>query len=170
MRNHFPKWLIIILAVIVGLSALCLFYSQERIETYQIHMRQKWPEVQLRLAELSKDMDEAAVKAHFAGLSLSCRNDPASNLGDRMCYADVDKANGMSALGVAVALRKGKLTHAIVMVPWWAHGRWFDSLTSHYGPAVGSPVIRWSMPNGSLEFNRNRSINPLEWSVVFFSA
>lgn len=28
----------------------------------------------------------------------------------------------------------------------------------------------WTVPNGHLEYNRERSLNPLEWSAVFWTA
>jgi hypothetical protein len=51
-------------------------------------------------------------------------------------------------------------------------------LTSQYGPAVpagpgatmqGDPALRWIMPNGQVEINRDRSFNLLKWNVVIWT-
>ncbi|MCZ8284786.1 MAG: hypothetical protein O9353_04955, partial [Bacteroidia bacterium] len=55
---------------------------------------------------------------------------------------------------------------------------WRDRLVAQYGKAnragfvsaLGGPVLRWTLPNGTLEYNRDRSLNPLEWSAVFWKA
>ena len=171
------KW--VALAVVVGLVAALGALNRDRLESYYYYLRDDSPAVTMRYAQLSGQMDEAAVRKHFGEVSLSCYNQQSGPAGtDRLCHAAVDKADGESAMMLVAFFSKGRLTSTVVQVPWWVHGRWLDRLVGQYGKAeragtvswMGGPVLRWTLPNGTLEYNRDRSFNPLEWSAVFWSA
>lgn len=171
------KWtIVVVLCVAVVLGAL----NFHRIPTYRAWLNEKSPEVSMRYAQLSGQMDEAALRKHFEGVALQCYNEPdqAGRVAERICWTGLDKADGGAALTMAAFFNKGRLASVVLHVPWWVHGTWRDRLVAQYGKAnragfvsaLGGPVLRWTLPNGTLEYNRDRSLNPLEWSAVFWSA
>ena len=180
MNEPLGKWTKITLAVFLCVVALVLLGNQDRMHIYSTYFRETSPQVQMRLGELSGDMDEAAIRKHFDDVPFKCHNEPlaTTGLGDRLCYTNIDKADGLPAFTLVTFFKKGRLSHAVVQVPWWVHGSWRDRLVAQYGKAnragvvsrLGGPVLRWPMPNGHLEYNRERSLNPLEWSAVFWTA
>ena len=95
----------------------------------------------------------------------------ASSLGERVCYAQIDKADGDAALMLATFFNQGKLVRAMVQVPWWVHGAWLQRFNAQLGqPQPVGEELRWKMPNGQVEFSRSRSWNPLEWNVILWTA
>ncbi|AYQ28933.1 MULTISPECIES: hypothetical protein [unclassified Polaromonas] len=171
------KWTIVaLLCVVLVLGAL----NFNRIPTYRAWVTETSPEVSMRYAQLSGQMDETALRKHFEGLALQCYNEPdqPGRVAERICWAGIDKADGGAALTLAAFLNKGRLTSVVVHVPWWVHGTWRGRLVAQYGKAnragfvsvLGGPVLRWTLPNGTLEYNRDQSWNPLEWSAVFWTA
>ncbi len=179
MNQDLPKWVKIVGGIVIGVFALLVFSNYDRMHVYGTYLREKSPEITTRLMDLSVDMDEAAIRRHFEGVPLNCIGQwpGGDNLGDRVCYAAVDKADGDAALTLAVFFKKGKLAHAIVQVPWWVHKTWMRRLMAQFGQPqragmvsrFGGPVLRWSMPNGYVEFNRDRSFNLLDWNVIMWS-
>jgi hypothetical protein len=184
--------------VLTSLAAMLWFY-QDRLYVYQDYFFKPQPDATIGWHLLSPEMDEQAVLAHFSSTPLKCitesRQD-GSNLGNRVCYAKLSNANGLPALGVASFFQQGKLSTVLVHVPWWAHGRWIAHLEEGFGLApkragvtpgatvlsvgqlilhkgkgslASSPVVRWSLPLGELDMNRDRHIAPLEWSTVMWS-
>jgi len=177
MNRDLPKWLQVTLLVLVALLALMMFTQRDKLHVYSAYFRETSPEVQLRLAELSPLMDEAAVRKHFSNVQMSCVVQ-AGDLGDRVCYGSIDRADGLSAMTLALFFKNGKLVRSIVQFPWWSHKSWLRSLKSRYGTpghggsmgGGGGPVLRWKTENGTLEMNRDRSLNPLAWSVMLWTA
>lgn len=177
MNQELPKWLQVTLVIVLVALGLMMFLQRDRLHVYSRYMREKSPEINMRFAELSHDMDEAAVRKHYEGAGLQCASEGGS-LGDRVCYASIDRADGMAAMTLATFFVKGKLVRALVQMPWWSHGTWQKALKAQYGlyqyagtvGAMQGPVLRWTIPNGSLETNRNRGINPLSPSVVIWTA
>lgn len=172
MERETPRWLLSLFFVATCLIALMLFLNRDRLHVYQTYFRENSPEVTLRFEELSKDMDEATIRQHFQGVQLDCFNQ-SSGMGDRTCYTPTSKADGLPALTLAIFFKKGKLSTAIVQVPWWAHPSWLKRLKLQASqprqdgttPGRGA-VLRWDLPNGYLNFNQNRGIDPLGWSVL----
>lgn len=174
-----PQWLKGVVLIFLLLLALMVFTNRDRMDVYGRYFRETSPSVTLRLAELSSTMDEAALKQHFAGVPLRCVGQApgADSLGDRVCYATVSQADGHGALTLANFFREGHLVRTMVHVPWWVHGTWIDRFNAAYGTprqagkvsAWGGPVLRWNMPNGYVDFNRDRSFNPLEWNVILWT-
>jgi hypothetical protein len=179
MKQDLAKWVKKVGLAVMALMVLLIFFNQDRMDVYGTYLRQKSPEITTHLTELSTEMDEAMIRQHFKDVPLRCVAQGAGSdgLGDRVCYASIDKADGDAALTLAVFFRKGRLAHAIIQIPWWVHTTWVRRLTSQFGSSqhagrislLGGTMQRWQMPNGFVEFNGSRSFNPLEWNVVFWT-
>jgi len=179
MNEDLPKWVKIIGATVIGILAVLVFSSYDRMHVYGTYIREKSPEISTRLTDLSVEMDEAMARKHFEGVPLNCiaQWPGGDSLGDRVCYASIDKADGDAALTLAAFFKKGKLAHVIVQVPWWVRETWQQRFRTQFGQPrhagvvgrFGGPVLRWSMPNGYVELNRDRSFNPLEWNVIVWT-
>ena len=179
MNQDLPRWVIVTISVVIGALALMVFLNFERLDVYRTYLREKSPEIQTRFNDLSVSMDEATVKQHFSGLAFRCMVQRAGedDLGERVCYAPIEKADGEAALGLAALFNKSKLVRVIVQMPWWVLDGWAERSTLQYGEPkfagrvslVGGPVLRWTLPNGHLESNRDRSFNLLSWNVVIWT-
>jgi hypothetical protein len=174
------KWIKWTIVVVLCMVVVLGIFNFQRIPTYRAWLNEKSPEVAMRYDQLSGQMDEAALRKHFEGVALQCYNEPdqPGRVAERICWTGIAKADGGTALTMAAFLDKGHLASVVVHVPWWVHGAWRDRLVAQYGKAnragfvsaLGGPVLRWTLPNGTLEYNRDRSLNPLEWSAVFWKA
>lgn len=166
--------------LLLMLLALAVLSGGRQVEMYGRYMRETAPAITLRLTELSSAMDEAAVLRHFGGVPLRCvtQGPGQDSLGDRVCYADIDRADDDAALMLAVFFRDGHLARVMVQLPWWEHGDRLDQLNAQWGlprkagraGLLGPPVLRWSMPNGTVEFTARRELNPLGLNVLLWSA
>jgi hypothetical protein len=176
MSSQFKKWVVFGVIAVIVLAALLMALNMERYKTYRDYFRQEGPEIEMRYPQLTAAMTEPEARKHFSNLFLSCYSEKMS-LGDRICYADVTRVDGLPAMTVALFFEKGRLKHSILQIPWWFHGRWLDRLVEDHGKAegnrssglVGGPVLAWKLPGGLMEFNRDRGFNPLAWSVVFYT-
>ena len=179
MNTDLPKWVQIAILLTIAIVALLVFSSQDRMHVYGTYLREKSPEITTNLPALSADMDEAMLRKHFERVPLTCIGQgPGSDImGDRVCYASIDKADGDAALTLAAFFRKGRLAHLIVQMPWWVHKSWATRLTGRFGRPVhaglvsrfGGPVLRWTMLNGYVDSNRDRSLNPFNWNVIMWT-
>lgn len=179
MNKDLPRWVQGAIVLVIAVMALLVFSSQDRIHVYGTYLREKSPHITTNLPSLSAEMDETMLRKHFDGVPLSCIGQgPASDaLGERVCYASIDRADGDAALTLAAFFRKGKLAHVIVQMPWWVHKSWIGRFTAQFGQPshaglvsrFGGPVLRWGMPNGYVETNRDRSFNPLNWNVIIWT-
>jgi hypothetical protein len=168
-----PRWLTRTLAALLVLGLLVLLPNIPILYVYQRYLGQDGPQVQLRLQELRGGMDEKAVLAHFPSSGMRCAPEADKSMGDRVCWAAVGRADGIPALTVALFLRGDRLRLALVQVPWWAHGRLHERLERQWGrPTLeGSGRTEWRLPDGArLEVNTFRSINPLRWSLLMWTA
>lgn len=173
LRRPLPTWVVRSLAVLLVIVLLMLLPAIPKLHVYERHFGRDNPKVQLRLDALRADMDENAVLAHFPASGMRCVPEAGSALGDRVCWAAIGAADAVPALTVALFLRGGRLRHALVQVPWWAHGRLHARLAQQWGqaPASRGGVTMWTMPNGArLEVDTRRSINPLNWSTLMWTA
>ena len=104
--------------LVFAMVALLLIFNRERLHVYGKYLRETSPEITARLVDLSSAMNEAQLKKHFDGVPLNCiHQDAGSNsLGDRVCYAALDKADGDAALTLAAFFRNGYLSHVMVHV------------------------------------------------------
>lgn len=179
MSESLPTWFKTIAFAVLGLMAVLVIANRHRLDVYGTYIRQKSPVIATRLADLSADMDEAAVRKHFEGVPFSCAAEPPGpdSLGDRVCYTPVDKADGDAALLLATFFKRGRLSSAIIHVPWWVHKTWKQRLIAQFGQprqvglasGFGGPILRWSMPKGYVEFNRDRGVNVLEWNSLVWT-
>lgn len=168
--------ILLALAIVVVVAGVNL----ERLRMYQTYFSQTSPSVTMRYEQLSGSMDEAAVRAHFAGITLTCMPEPPAPqaLGDRVCFAATDLVDGVPALGMAAFFQRGQLRHTLVQVPWWRHLRQKTRLQATYGlprllATPGEPVLQtWKLSGGLLVFNeqRTRNLDPLAWSIVMWNA
>lgn len=179
MNTEIPKWvrnLIVLTFVVVGLM---VFFARDRLHVYEYYLREKLPRISTDFAALSADMDEAALRKHYASVPLRCvaQGPIDDSLGERVCYESIERADGDAALALAAFFHNGKLVRVMVQTPWWVHASWIQRLTTQYGSAVravggstmGAPSLRWTMPNGHVEINRDRSWNLLKWNVILWT-
>lgn len=132
--------------------------------------------VTMRYAQLSAQMDEAALKAHFDGLALVCA--PAQNQPTQVeCLATPDQVDGVSALQLRFGLVDGHLTEAAVLVPWWRHHTALRALLRDLGAAQSlspendpPPQIIWCVPGGEVQLNRVPGFDPLHASRIVWRA
>ena len=180
MNKDLPKWVQVFIVLVIGVAALLVFFSRDRIHVYGTYLREKSPHINTQLSFLTADMNEAMIQKHFEGLPLRCYGQrPGEDaLGDRVCHASIDRADGDAALTLAVFFRKGRLAHLLVQMPWWVHASWVQRLTAQFGAPyvagsasrMGEPVLRWTLQHGYVDTNRNRSFNPLNWNAILWSA
>ncbi len=171
MLKEFGSLLKNALAVLVILGVLVFLLNYPRLHVYQQYLREPAPATRMRYELLSTDMDEAAVRQHFAGVPLTCipESREVNGLGDRVCYAALSRADDNPALGLALFFNKGRLGTAIVQVPWWRHVGQRMRLVARYGePRIRDDKLHWKLPNGLLVVNQSRALNPLQWSVVMW--
>ena len=180
MNTQLPRWLVTIMTLVLASVALLVFFNYDRMHIYGTYLREKSPEITLRLIDLSSEMNEAQLRKHFEGVSLNCisQSFESNGLGDRVCYASIDKSDGDAALTLAAFFRKDKLSNVIVHVPWWIHQSRIARLTAQFGlPSTtgkvsrfGGPVLRWKLSNGYVETNRDRSFNLFEWNLIMWTS
>lgn len=176
-ESELEWWLKWILAGLLAIALVLVLVNFSRLHMYRTYFGERSPEVSMRYELLAAAMDEAAVRRHFEGIALNCVPE-GSGLGDRVCYASVERADGVPALGVALFFRKGRLQHSVVQVPAWRHLLQKQRLIAAYGPPRmredpgEAPLLTWQLPKGLLVYNRDRisNLNPLAWGVVMWSA
>lgn len=172
------KWAIVGSLVVLG---VILWRNSGLIYTYQKYFFQSSPSISLRYADLSAEMGEAEILKHFEGAGLRCINQSkaANGLGDRVCYASIDRADGLPALTIATFSNHGRLNHVLLQVPNWTHRSWLQRFVGQHGKAerdgkvdsvLGGPVLRWNLPNGKLNMSRERELNPMRWSTLLWVA
>lgn len=180
MNTPLPRWLTLTVLALLMLVGLLVLSSREKMDVYGRYLRETSPAATLRLETLSAQMDEKAVLKHFEDVPLRCTGQAAGSdsLGERVCYAAIDRADDQPALMLAAFFNGGRLVRVLVQMPWWVHGAWMKTFRAAWGEPskaglvslTGGPVLRWQMPNGHVEFNARRSLNPLEWNVIVWTA
>jgi len=177
-RQPLPRsWTFAVLVVVV-LSALIFVANLPRMHVYLKHWGSASPRVAMPYAALSPDMDEKALRAVMPSLPLRCMSeDKARNgLGDRVCYASLDAADGAPALTAAFFFDGGRLAQGVVQVPWWGHHAAARALVAKLGMpeaiqdqrVKGARLIQWGVANGIVVINRDPGWDPLGWSAVFW--
>lgn len=170
----------ILLAVVVIAAAAWYLrtYSGEARE-YQRYLSEDRPAITLRYDELSGEWTEQSLKERFQKLGVRCTSDAPRGIGDRACSIDVISNNGVPTLYIAFFFTKGRLNAASFNIPWWAHNDALDNLAATYGLPYGEQdraysgvrLIGWKLPGGgALFYNRDRDINPMMWSSVFWNS
>ena len=161
------------------LVALAVFTSRSQLDMYGRYLRETSPAVTLRLNQLSAQMDETTLQRHFDGVPMRCTAQApgADQLGERVCYSAIDSADGQAALLMAAFFSGGQLKRVTVQLPWWVHGHWVTQFNGSWGKPIqagrvsllGGPVLRWTLPNGYVEFNARRELNPLGLNVIVWT-
>jgi hypothetical protein len=140
------------------------------------HFTQGQGAIAMRYAQLTAQMDEAALKSHFDGLALVCA--PVNAQPTRVeCLATPHQLDGVSALQLRLALVDGRLSEAAVLVPWWHHHTALRALLRDLGAAhslspenVPHPQIIWRVPGGEVLLNRVPGFDPLHASRILWRA
>ncbi|MDB5964600.1 MAG: hypothetical protein JWQ72_1100 [Polaromonas sp.] len=179
MNNKIRLWTVGVLAVLLAATALLFFFNREKWPDYRDYLDGGNPAIDMRYDRLTTATDEKAARKHFPTVFLRCSDESSvAHLGSRVCYSDLTGADGLPAMNVLLLFAKGKLTHTMLRVPWWHHGAWRERLVSQYGKAHRSttfsalegPMVQWDLPGGArINFHRDRSLNPLQWSGIFFT-
>ncbi|MES2999173.1 MAG: hypothetical protein V4787_00655 [Pseudomonadota bacterium] len=177
-RRSLPRSWNIAVALLVAVFAALVFTHAGVSHVYLKYFGAKSPRIAVDYAGLSNDMDEKAALAHFAPLALRCMDEPKeiNRLGDRVCHAALDAADEVPALTLALFFDSGKLAHATIHVPWWAHHRLAKTLVEKLGapealnlaPVAGNRLIQWRVKGGVVVFNRDPGWDPLDWSAVYW--
>lgn len=170
-----------ILFAVVAIAAAAWFlssYSGEARE-YQRYLSEDRPAITLRYDELSGDWTEQALQARFPEYGVTCDPGGPTGVGDRTCWLKVLSNNGVPTLYIAFFFNRGRLNAASFNIPWWAHSKALDNLVATYGQPYaeqdqaysGVRLIGWKLPaGGALFYNRDRDINPMMWSSVFWNS
>lgn len=172
--------LLILLAMAAVVFALWFLrsYSSEAAE-YQSYLSDDRPAITLRYSELSGSWTEKSLKARFQNMGVRCTSRVPKDLGDRVCSLKVVSNNGVPTMFVSFFFTGGFLSSTSFNVPWWAHGDALDDIVATIGephaaqlfPRSGVRLMGWKLPDGAaLFYNRDRSINPMIWSSVFWKS
>jgi hypothetical protein len=150
--------------------------AADDISLYTQHVTQGQGAVSMRYAQLSAQMDEAALQAHFVGLGLVCQPAQAQSA-KQECLAAPEQVDGVSALQLRLVLVDGGLTQATVLVPWWSHHAALRVLLRDLGAAQAlspeddpHPSIAWRVPGGEVRLNRAPGFDPLRASSIVWRA
>lgn len=176
--------LVLTLAVVfVCSAALMLLLSSvypENFSDYRSYLTENRPALDFRFDELSEHWTEADVRQRFPSARFECGAvPPEMNLGDWGCRAEISKHNSVGAMSVSFFFREGRLDCASLNIPWWHHKKAVRSILTFYGrpagfqrqPSAGVRLVGWHLENGSaLFFNRDRELNPVAWSTLFWSS
>lgn len=170
---------IAIAAIGCALALHALAYP-EHFREYRLYLTEKRPALDFRFDELSETWSEAELRQRFPEARITCyKGAPAKNLGDKGCYVDVSSHNGVRAMVVAFFFQDDRLDSASLTIPWWGHMDGLRSVLKLYGrpsgfqaePVAGVRLVGWRLENGSaLFFNRDRELNPVMWSGIYWTS
>lgn len=163
------------IAALLAVGTIGLHMPQSHV--YQRSLLEDAPVIQLAWRSFSEDLTEAQLRK-VVPTDLRCitQNRPDS-LGSRVCYAAVARVNGVQALTLALFLTDGRLSQAVLHVPWWAHAPMARQLVADLGMPVAiqeltdivpQRLVQWRLPNGSVQINRAPGLDPLAWSAVMW--
>lgn len=142
---------------------------------YRLYFTEDRKDVSFAIGELSETWTEQTLRERFAGLPIHCQPNPGAGLGDLACAVDVKSYNGLPALFISFFFEAGQLQQVSVNVPWWKHDAAYARLRQWLGPPHASQVFPhsgvrlhgWQLAGGAgVFFNRDASLNPLEWSAI----
>ncbi|TVT47423.1 MAG: hypothetical protein FHP94_15180 [Denitromonas halophila] len=168
---------LLVLLVLLGISVFLLLNKNLFLDNVA-SWRRGTASFSLDLNTLSGRLTEAGVLRRFPELELRCQSAPADiqNLGDRVCYNYAKRFDGYGAHFVAFFLRDGKLASMKVDVPWWWHAGMEKRLIERYGRPTGRQILPtgdqrlegWQLAQGSVFYNRDPDLNPLQWNTVYW--
>lgn len=171
-----PPWIKLAAAAVLMISALTLAFNWQTLHIYRKYFTQPQPDAIVPWQKLSAEMDEAAALASMPGLPWRCVRDE-TRMGQRTCYTSARRINGHAAMTVAMFFNNGRLRVVTVHVPWWAHREATLALVRDHGKSMGrgraagsdESLLGWRMAGGDLAINRQRSLNPLQWSALVWA-
>lgn len=168
----------IALTLVICLAAFLLLMTQrDALREHELYFTQNRSDVSFELSELSGEWTEKELRKRFAGLPIQCYPNPGDGLGDLGCTLDTKSYNGIPALFISFFFSSGKLQQVSINIPWWKHPEAYEYLTSKIGtptasqtfPRSGVRLHGWRLPDGAgLFYNRDRSLNPLQWNAIFW--
>jgi hypothetical protein len=179
LSRPLPRSWSIFIAAIVIFGAASVFRNTPSLYVYLKHWGATSSRVSVPYADFTADMDERALHANLSPLPVRCIDESfqANGLGERVCYAAIDEADGAPALTFAAFFHHGKLARALVHVPWWGHHAMVRSLVARFGPPVviesSNPearLVHWRLQRGTVTINRDPGWDPLTWSTVLWLA
>jgi hypothetical protein len=172
--------LAVALAAVGAALALMAFTYPEHFREYRLYLTQRRPALDFRFDELSETWGESDLRQRFPGARIDCYQDTsAPALGDKRCYIDVSSHNGTRAMVASFFFQDDRLGSASLTIPWWGHEASLRSILRLYGrpsgfqaePVAGVRLVGWRLADGSaLFFNRDRELNPVKWSAIYWSS
>jgi hypothetical protein len=167
-------------AVLLSLIAALFISFPQELSEYRLYFTETRPRTVLSFEEMSQDWSEEDLRARLKHVVFRCHdNRPGEYLDERMCDVDVSSHNGIPALTLTFYFTKNKLNHMAVRVPWWRQLSLSRLMKAAYGEPTGSQSLPiagvrlsgWQLRSGNAVFmNRDLPINPLSWSMVFWSS
>ena len=173
-RLRYPLLLLAALAV-AGL----LWRHQAELPAYRGLLFGGHPAVSPRFEAMSSVVDEAALRQHFGALPWRCEagRSPDDPSADRICRADIGRADGLPAMALTASLREGRVLGVSVLLPWWAHHAALRALVSRFGApetidrtAEPGAAVQWRLPGGWLGLDRRPGFDPLATSRLRWRA
>lgn len=166
-----------ILALLLLLAGLIANFPEHARE-YRLYLVEDRPELLMPYEQISQDWTEDDIRRKFKNLIFRCYdNRQGEYRGARSCFADIGSYNGHRAMGASFNFDDGRLSEMSVSVPWWEHQTAYASIVKTVGLPLSSQDVPsaevrlhgWKLLNGSsLFYNRDRPINPLEWSGIYW--
>lgn len=168
----------LLLAVIVGILTFGVLMTQRAaIREHQLYFTEPRRDVIFELSELSEEWSEETLRKKFPDIAPNCEDLSGSGLGDVACVIDTKSFNGVPALFISFFFSSGRLQQVSINVPWWRHRTARDYLDTSLGAPTASQIFPhsgvrlhgWHLSDGSAVFyNRDMSINPLEWNAIYW--
>lgn len=166
------------IAVIAAFAVLSTALNLPKLHVYLKYWGAASPRIAMPYQAFGTEMDEQALRAKLAPLGLRCEAETqGAKLGERVCWASLDEADGAPAMSLACFFRNGHLAHVVIDVPWWGHHAMVRRLlatlgapTALDGQAMQPPLMHWRVAHGTVSINRAPGWDPLAWSVVMWNA
>jgi hypothetical protein len=97
--------------------------------------------------------------------------------GDRVCIGAISRVDDLPALQLAARFGRGELLEVAFALPWWAHHAAVRQQVARLGAPVSMdtataarPMVRWRLPGGWIEQDRNPGYDPLKASLLRWRA
>lgn len=153
----------------------CIVAFRPILREYKVYLFDSHPGTDFTFDELSEEWSEDDLKSKFNPLELTCYDDDTlGKMGDRSCYAHIQRHNNIPAMLVVFFLNHGKLETASIHVPKWAHYEMREDLLRLHGrPTLkrtgdNSLLNEWTLANHSQLFYNNSTSAGLQWSAIFW--
>lgn len=117
-----------------------------------------WNTLDINFNNITSDLNEEKVIQKFQDVKLKCMRE-GTEMGDRVCWAYIRKANGIPAKLAAFFFIENKIFQIKIDVKGEEHTRLLNQLKDDYGEwefmtnqpgPYGSPIAAWFLPSGTL--------------------